>query len=55
MSSQRCLDRVPAGLIVQRPQPDGHPWTMRGGAGGRAVFRDTGAGKGDHLSWIDLA
>jgi len=23
-------------------------------AGGRAVFMDTGAGKGGHLSWMDL-
>jgi protein phosphatase len=25
-----------------------------GEAGGSAVFMDTGAGKGGHLSWIDL-
>jgi protein phosphatase len=26
----------------------------RNAAGGVAVFLDTGAGKGGHLSWIDL-
>jgi protein phosphatase len=25
-----------------------------GELGGRAMFLDTGAGKGGHLSWIDL-
>ena len=25
-----------------------------GSAGGQAIFLDTGAGKGGHLSWIDL-
>jgi protein phosphatase len=57
--SLRWVDRIPAGLTVfcghDNRSPDGRPWTMRGAAGGRAVFLDTGAGKGGHLSWIDLA
>ena len=57
--SLRWVDRIPAGLTVycghDNRSPDGRPWMMRGAAGGRAVFLDTGAGKGGHLSWIDLA
>jgi protein phosphatase len=52
------VDRIPAGLTVycghDNRSPDGRPWTVRGTAGGTAVFLDTGAGKGGHLSWIDL-
>ena len=33
---------------------DGRPYVQDGALGGRAVFLDTGAGKGGHLSWIDL-
>lgn len=33
---------------------DGRPWIRKGYAGGTAVFMDTGAGKGGHLSWIDI-
>lgn len=33
---------------------DGRPWVKIGAKGGKAVFLDTGAGKGGHLSWIDL-
>ena len=50
--------RIPAGLTVycghDSRSPDGRPLTVRGAAGGAAVFLDTGAGKGGHLSWIDL-
>jgi protein phosphatase len=56
--SLRWLDRIPAGLTVYCGHDpisrDGRPVTLRGAAGGRAVFLDTGAGKGGHLSWIDL-
>ncbi len=56
--SLRWVDRIPEGLTVycghDNRSPDGRPWTTRGAAGGRAVFLDTGAGKGGHLSWIDL-
>ena len=33
---------------------DGRPLRMKGRGGGEVVFLDTGAGKGGHLSWIDL-
>jgi Calcineurin-like phosphoesterase len=56
--SLRWVDRIPAGITVycghDRRSLDGRPYVRRGGAGGRAVFLDTGAGKGGHLSWIDL-
>lgn len=52
------VDRIPAGLTVylghDRRSSDGRPLTMRGQEGGEAVFLDTGAGKGGHLSWLDL-
>jgi protein phosphatase len=52
------VDRIPAGLTVycghDRRSTDGRPWIRAGCGGGRAVFLDTGAGKGGHLSWIDL-
>jgi protein phosphatase len=56
--SLRWVDRIPAGLTVycghDRRSTDGRPYVRVGRAGGRAVFLDTGAGKGGHLSWIDL-
>ena len=56
--SLRWVDRVPAGLTVycghDRRSTDGRPYVHRGLLGGTAVFLDTGAGKGGHLSWIDL-
>lgn len=33
---------------------DGRPWIRKGYGGGHAVFMDTGAGKGGHLSWMDV-
>jgi hypothetical protein len=52
------VDRIPAGLTVycghDRRSNDGRPYERKGAAGGTAVFLDTGAGKGGHLSWIDL-
>lgn len=52
------VDRIPAGVTVycghDRRSTDGRPYVRVGAAGGRAVFLDTGAGKGGHLSWIDL-
>jgi protein phosphatase len=33
---------------------DGRPWVCENRSGGKAVFLDTGAGKGGHLSWLDL-
>ncbi len=56
--SIRWVDRIPAGMTVycghDRRSNDGRPYIRRGAAGGSAVFLDTGAGKGGHLSWIDL-
>ena len=54
----RWVDHIPAGLTVycghDRRSVDGRPYVRAGAEGGRAVFLDTGAGKGGHLSWIDL-
>lgn len=33
---------------------DGRPWVRKGYAGGTAIFMDTGASKGGHLSWVDI-
>jgi protein phosphatase len=56
--SIRWVDRIPPGITVycghDRRSNDGRPYIRRGAAGGAAVFLDTGAGKGGHLSWIDL-
>lgn len=56
--SLRWVDRIPAGMTVycghDRRSTDGRPLTRLGNAGGTAVFLDTGAGKGGHLSWIDI-
>jgi protein phosphatase len=52
------VDRIPAGMTVycghDRRSTDGRPYRRSGMAGGTAVFLDTGASKGGHLSWIDL-
>ncbi len=54
----RWVDRIPAGLTVycghDQRSTDGRPYRRAGASGGAAVFLDTGAGKGGHLSWIDL-
>jgi len=56
--SLRWVDRIPPGLTVycghDRRSTDGRPYIREGREGGVAVFLDTGAGKGGHLSWIDL-
>ena len=52
------IDRIPPGMTVycghDRRSEDGRPAIFRGKRGGCAVFIDTGAGKGGHLSWIAL-
>ncbi len=52
------VDRIPSGMTVycghDRRSEDGRPVIFQGRRGGTAVFIDTGAGKGGHLSWIDL-
>ena len=54
----RWVDRIPAGMTVycghDQRSTDGRPYRRVGSYGGEAVFLDTGAGKGGHLSWIDL-
>lgn len=54
----RWVDRIPAGITVycghDQRSTDGRPYVRMNAAGGAAVFLDTGAGKGGHLSWIDL-
>jgi protein phosphatase len=56
--SLRWVDRIPGGVTVycghDRRSTDGRPYVRHGALGGKAVFLDTGAGKGGHLSWIDL-
>lgn len=52
------VDQIPEGVTAycghDRRSTDGRPFTERGSLGGCAVFLDTGAGKGGHLSWLDL-
>ncbi len=56
--SLRWVDRIPAGVTVycghDTRSTDGRPYIRRGLNGGVAVFLDTGAGKGGHLSWLDF-
>ncbi len=52
------VNDIPASLTVycghDRRSQDGRPYVKLNEAGGRAVFMDTGAGKGGHLSWMDI-
>ncbi len=52
------IDHIPDGMTVycghDRRSDDGRPVVYRGRRGGSAIFTDTGASKGGHLSWIDL-
>ena len=54
----RWIDRIPAGMRVyvghDRRSTDGRPLHVAGEQGGEVWFLDTGAGKGGHLSWMDL-
>lgn len=56
--SLRWVERIPAGTKVyvghDRRSMDGRPYFRHNRDGGTAVFLDTGAGKGGHLSWVDL-
>lgn len=49
---------VPANVTVycghDRRSTDGRPYILKGQQGGTVVFLDTGAGKGGHLSWVDI-
>lgn len=54
----RWVDDLPSGMTAyvghDRRSADGRPYIRNGTSGGRAVFIDTGAGKGGHLSWLDI-
>ena len=54
----RWVDDIPAGVTVycghDQRSSDGRPYVRHGRLGGTAVFLDTGAGKGGHLSWMDI-
>ncbi|WP_297489404.1 metallophosphoesterase [Acidocella sp.] len=54
----RWVDDIPAGFTVycghDQRSMDGRPYTRIGKLGGSAMFLDTGAGKGGHLSWVDI-
>jgi protein phosphatase len=49
---------VPANVTVycghDRRSTDDRPYIRTGAQGGTTIFLDTGAGKGGHLSWIDI-
>jgi protein phosphatase len=52
------VDTIPSGITVycghDRRSTDDRPYIKHGALGGAAVFMDTGAGKGGHLSWVDI-
>jgi protein phosphatase len=52
------VDDIPMGCTAyvghDNRSSDGRPHRREGRAGGAAIFLDTGAGKGGHLSWLDL-
>lgn len=52
------VDDIPAGMTVycghDNRSHNGRPYIRTNDTGGRAVFLDTGAGKGGHLSWVDI-
>jgi protein phosphatase len=53
------VDHIPPGLTVlvghDNRSRDGRPAMLTGARGGRAVFLDTGAGKGGALAWQDFS
>jgi protein phosphatase len=54
----RWVDDIPAGMTLycghDQRSTNGRPYMRTGRLGGTAVFVDTGAGKGGHLSWVDV-
>ena len=54
----RWVDDIPAGVTVycghDQRSLNGRPYVRQGKQGGSAMFLDTGAGKGGHLSWVDI-
>ncbi len=54
----RWVEDIPEGMTVycghDQRSTDGRPYIRNARQGGSAVFLDTGAGKGGHLSWVDI-
>jgi protein phosphatase len=54
----RWIDDIPENVTLycghDQRSADGRPYIRTNRQGGRAIFLDTGAGKGGHLSWIDI-
>jgi protein phosphatase len=54
----RWVEDIPENMTVycghDRRSADGRPYIRTNQRGGRTIFLDTGAGKGGHLSWIDI-
>ena len=54
----RWVDDIPAGMTAyvghDQRSTDGRPYVRHSRKGGTAIFLDTGAGKGGHLSWMDI-
>ncbi len=52
------VEDIPSGITVycghDRRSTDDRPYIKQGTLGGTAIFMDTGAGKGGHLSWVDI-
>jgi protein phosphatase len=52
------VNSIPANLTVycghDRRSTDHRPYTKQSAQGGSCIFLDTGAGKGGHLSWLDV-
>ncbi|MDE2319460.1 MAG: metallophosphoesterase [Rhodospirillales bacterium] len=55
----RWVEEIPQGMTIyvghDQRSTNGRPYVRTGRKGGKAVFMDTGAGKGGHLSWVDIA
>ncbi|HQT46218.1 MAG TPA: metallophosphoesterase [Acidocella sp.] len=54
----RWVEDIPPNLELycghDQRSTDGRPYIRTNAKGGKATFLDTGAGKGGHLSWLDL-
>lgn len=52
------VDALPKGMTAyvghDQRSTNGRPYIRHGSGGGTAIFMDTGAGKGGHLSWVDI-
>ncbi|HTQ72580.1 MAG TPA: metallophosphoesterase [Acidocella sp.] len=54
----RWVEDIPPGMTAyvghDQRSTDGRPYVRQSRKGGTAIFLDTGAGKGGHLSWMDI-